>query len=409
VAFEKTPELNQFSSKFDIDKANLTVQEMRGFILFNGKGTCAVCHPRGPFRSLSLFTDFDAENIGVPKNLGMMGDTPALKYYFPFYYLPEFNPAGSTFVDTGVAGNPNVPPVMRPTLKGVMKAPSLRNVELTAPYMHNGVFMTLKEVVHFYNTRDVLGNCAVVQNPQPGVNCWPAPEVSANLAPGVGNLQLTDAEENDIVAYLLTLTDGFSSQQRGNIMGRVTNAATGAPVRAGVVAAGTRTALTDARGSYTLTNIAPGDYTVKASATGFNIASFAVNASSGTTVVQNFGLQPAAQAQVKVNITGFNVENGIRAGKITANVTVKNLNSVPHWYIVVVSGTNLRGYPLAGTGVVRLNAEESIRIPVQITVPPSADTGSYSLFAGVYPFDDEILVPARLIGNLAGPGIAVVS
>lgn len=322
AVFEKTPELNQFSSKFDIDKANLTVQEMRGFILFNGKATCAVCHPRGPFRSLSLFTDFDAENIGVPKNLGMMGDTPALKRYFPFYYMPEFNPAGSTFVDIGVAGNPAVPPVMRPTLKGVMKAPALRNVELTAPYMHNGVFMTLKEVVHFYNTRDVLGNCAVVQNPQPGVNCWPVPEVSANLAPGVGNLQLTDAEENDIVAYLLTLTDGFGSQ-RGNIMGRVTNAATGAPVRAAVVAAGTRTALTDAGGSYTLTNIAPGTYTVNASATGFNLVRIAVNASSGATVVQDFGLQPVL-TPVMANITFFGVGNGNRGGTIDANVTVNN-------------------------------------------------------------------------------------
>ncbi len=293
AAFENTPELNRFNSRFDVDQANLTVQEMRGFNLFIGKATCAVCHPIGPFGSRSLFMDFDAENIGVPKNLGMMGDTPALQHYFPFYYLDEFNPTGLNFIDAGVAGNPNVPATLRPTLKGAIKAPTLRNVELTSPYMHNGVFRTLKEVVHFYNTRDVLGNCAVRTNPQPGVNCWPAPEVAANLALGVGNLQLTEAEENDIVAFLLTLTDSFGLQQGGSITGRVTDAATGAPIAAATVTAGTRIAFVDTGGNYAITNIAPGTYDVTASAAGFitnTTAGVVVNAGAVTTL--NIVLQP---------------------------------------------------------------------------------------------------------------------
>ncbi len=213
AAFENTHELNKFSSKFDQSILNptlLTVQERKGQLLFNGRGRCFICHPE------PIFTDFDAENIGVPSNLGMMGNTPALQHYYPLYYsppVPEFNPAGLNFTDVGKAGNPSIPAVLQPVVKGQMKAPTLRNVELTAPYMHNGVFKDLKTVVHFYNTRDVLGNCAVRTNPQPGVNCWPTPEVLVNMNVVIGNLRLTDDEENDIVAFLLTFTDSFGSQQ----------------------------------------------------------------------------------------------------------------------------------------------------------------------------------------------------
>ena len=96
-----------------------------------------------------------------------------------------------TFVDVGlgqITGNP--------LHNGQFKVPGLRNVALTAPYMHNGVLPTLKDVVHFYNTRDV-----------PGV--WPAPEVTANMDTFIGNFGFTSAVEDDIVAFLNTLTDGF--------------------------------------------------------------------------------------------------------------------------------------------------------------------------------------------------------
>jgi len=209
VAFEKTKEMNRFSSKFDLNNlTGLTAQERSGFSLFTGKARCSLCHPTvAEAFAQPLFTDFDYENIGVPSNLGMLGDSPALQNYFPFYYSPEFNPAGLNFVDTGLAANPNIPDALKPAMRGLMKAPTLRNVELTAPYMHNGVFRTLEQVVDFYNTRDTLGNCANTAGAQPGVNCWPAPEVPANLNIDIGNLQLTPAEEDDIVAFLKTLTD----------------------------------------------------------------------------------------------------------------------------------------------------------------------------------------------------------
>jgi cytochrome c peroxidase len=75
--------------------------------------------------------------------------------------------------------------------------------------MHNGYFKSLKEVVHFYNTRDALRKC---ESGAPGekVTCWPSPEDSTNLNKRqLGNLQLTEQEENAVVAFLKTLTDGY--------------------------------------------------------------------------------------------------------------------------------------------------------------------------------------------------------
>ena len=75
--------------------------------------------------------------------------------------------------------------------------------------MHNGYFKSLKQVVHFYNTRDALPRCSTPLDPRAGEDCWPAPEVTANESKSIGNLGLSDQEENSIVAFLRTLTDGY--------------------------------------------------------------------------------------------------------------------------------------------------------------------------------------------------------
>ena len=75
-------------------------------------------------------------------------------------------------------------------------------------YMHNGYLKSLKEVVHFYNTRDKLPRCRPGA-PGEKVTCWPAPEVPANENKVIGNLKLTDKEEDQIVAFMKTLTDGY--------------------------------------------------------------------------------------------------------------------------------------------------------------------------------------------------------
>jgi cytochrome c peroxidase len=85
---------------------------------------------------------------------------------------------------------------------GAFKTPTLRNVargENNKTFMHNGVLKSLKEVVHFYNTRDVAS-----------AN-WPAPAFPATMIRHrrVGNLRLTSRQEDQIVAFMRTLTDGW--------------------------------------------------------------------------------------------------------------------------------------------------------------------------------------------------------
>jgi cytochrome c peroxidase len=78
-------------------------------------------------------------------------------------------------------------------------------------YMHNGYFKSLKEVLHFYNTRDVLPKCTPGA-PGENVTCWPVSEDSVNLnKKQLGNLKLTNQEEDDLVAFLRTLTDGYTA------------------------------------------------------------------------------------------------------------------------------------------------------------------------------------------------------
>ena len=219
VAFESTNELNKFTSKFDYyikGRVDLSDQEKRGLTLFKKpENTCDTCHHSdvGPFSSEPLFTDFTYGNPGFPSNLGMLGNTDALRSYFPFYFLSkQLNPDGLNFVDLGLGGalkNAGYSSDVYTPQLGKFKVLSLRNAAKTAPFGHNGVFKTLKEVVHFYNTRDTLGNCAARSDPKPGVNCWPLPEVPQTKNPAVGHLGLSDADENDIVAFINTLTDGF--------------------------------------------------------------------------------------------------------------------------------------------------------------------------------------------------------
>ncbi|MGB6562441.1 MAG: hypothetical protein WBE69_07545, partial [Candidatus Binataceae bacterium] len=81
---------------------------------------------------------------------------------------------------------------------------------------HNGYAKSLKQLVHFYNTRDVFpfpgvtsGHCPATTTEK--VNCWPEPEVPNNIDMTVGKLGLTDLEEDQIVTFLQTLTDGFTT------------------------------------------------------------------------------------------------------------------------------------------------------------------------------------------------------
>ena len=212
AAFENTQQFNAFTSKFDYylaGKVQLTKQEQRGLKLYEAedKGNCAACHPLWPDQddgTPPLFTDFTYDNLGVPR-------TPNN----PFYKLPkEFNPDGTKFVDIGLAANPQVKADGRAEQeKGKVKVPTLRNIALTAPYMHNGYFNDLRNVVDFYNTRDSKPACPNPLTAEADAikqGCWPAAEIAENVnKEELGNLKLSEQEVDDIVAFMRTLTDGY--------------------------------------------------------------------------------------------------------------------------------------------------------------------------------------------------------
>jgi cytochrome c peroxidase len=144
----------------------------------------------------------------------------------PWYAMPkEFNPDGADWIDAGLAGFLKTVPRFASHAEenlGKHKVPTLRNVDMrphsgfVKAYGHNGYFKSLKEIIHFYNVRDVLPDCAKQQNAQPGTDCWPAPEVSKNVnTEELGKLKLTEEEELAIVAFLKTLTDRWLPPKSG--------------------------------------------------------------------------------------------------------------------------------------------------------------------------------------------------
>ncbi len=219
--YEASSEVNSFSSKYDYylaGQAELTEQEAWGLELFNSeeKGKCALCHTSEPGAGGEppLFTDFTFDNLGTPKN----PDNPF--YDMDEVYLDDgtpINPLGGAWIDPGLGGflstraewvsmaDDNMGKHKVPTLRNVAKAPGK---VFPKAYMHNGVFKTLKEVIHFYNTRDV--------------ETWLPAEVPENVnTDELGNLGLTDEEEDAIVAFLKTLSDGYdlrSMKKEGSSM-----------------------------------------------------------------------------------------------------------------------------------------------------------------------------------------------
>lgn len=202
AAYERSAEVNPFDSKYDLylaGQVQLSPQELEGLTLFEGKAMCSACHPSAPGLGGEppLFTDFTYDNLGLPKNPEN-----------PFYWMPPaFNPAGADWIDYGLGGfleAAGYPPSVVAGEFGKHKVPTLRGVDLrpfpgfVKAFGHNGVFKSLEEIVHFYNTRDVAGAS------------WAPPEVAENVnTEELGDLGLTPEEEAAIVAFLRTLSDGY--------------------------------------------------------------------------------------------------------------------------------------------------------------------------------------------------------
>ena len=225
AAYEDSPEVNQFSSKYDAFLAGmveLSKEEKKGLNLFKSKGKCANCHvlDPGPNGEPPLLTNFTFDNLGVPRN-------PDNRWYEQL----AFNPAGEDWIDLGLGGfletRMDYQQYGAANL-GKQKVPTLRNVDLrpspdfVKAYTHNGYFKTLKQIVHFYSTRDLKPVCP--DDPSTEIDeslftrvedamaqgCWPKPEVGVNVNTSeLGSLHLTDAQEDAIVAFMKTLSDGY--------------------------------------------------------------------------------------------------------------------------------------------------------------------------------------------------------
>jgi len=247
---EASQDISPFTSKFDAFLAGeytFTSDETAGYQLFNGKANCNSCHLDGlatgatggtPADREPLFTCFGYSNLGLPLN-------PRDAFYYQttpdrFGFTP--NPYGFGYRDLGFGtflrsdSNPNATNwlAFAPQTDGEMQTSTARDVAMTPPqcptteagtgqpffqkeFFHNGYIKSLKQLVHFYNTRDAFplptpvtsGHCPTGTTER--VNCWPQPEVPNNIDMTVGNLQLTDQEENQVVAFMQTLTDGFTT------------------------------------------------------------------------------------------------------------------------------------------------------------------------------------------------------
>jgi cytochrome c peroxidase len=260
---ERSIDVSPFSSKFDAFLAGsytLTPNEMAGYKLFRGKGNCNSCHLDGRSTAPTppppqgtaphsvdtgvrasvepVFTCFGSANEGLPKN-------PRIAIYYettPDFFGFTLNPAGFTYTDFGLGTflrsgfgsgpNPNSSWIQfAPTVDGQMQVMTARDVALVPPrcptteapgpyfqkeFFHNGYIKSLKQLVHFYNTRDLYRFSNVETGECPAgtvekVTCWPVAEVVQNQDMTTGNLMLTEEEENQIVAFLQTLSDGFTT------------------------------------------------------------------------------------------------------------------------------------------------------------------------------------------------------
>jgi len=221
-AFQESPELfSPYTSKYDAflrGQVALSEQETRGLAAFNdpAKGNCARCHKSQltPARNLPKFTDFGFVAIGVPRNPAIPANAD------PNYY------------DLGACGPLRRDLVDRPQYCGMFKAPTLRNVAVRRSFYHNGIFHTLEEAVAFYASRDTNPERwypKALDGQVQKFNDLPA-QYRANIdveppfdrKPG-DVPALSDEDVADVVAFLRTLTDGFTPP--------------GAPVRQTVAAA----------------------------------------------------------------------------------------------------------------------------------------------------------------------------
>jgi len=204
-AFQSLPaEFFSYSSRYDAflrGEADLTDQENRGAQLFKDprKGNCASCH-LGTTRAgiPPSFTDYDYVNVGVPRNPRIPANSD------PNYY------------DLGLCGPLRRDLVGTSDVCGFFRSPTVRNTAIRGAYFHNGVFRTLREVSEFYNERDLHPEKFYSRNQDGSVHPFDdLPPGSADTIDHDPPLDrkpgqepaLSDADIEDLIAFLNTLTD----------------------------------------------------------------------------------------------------------------------------------------------------------------------------------------------------------
>ena len=196
AAFERTERFAPFDSRYDRylrGEEKLTEEEELGRVLFfsNQFTNCSLCHRLKAEAGAAgeTFSDYTFHNIGVPENRALRA--------------VNGSPKGTK--DHGLLANPAVGGDR--AQDGKFRVPSLRNVAVTGPYMHNGVFRDLRTVVLFYNKYNSRSPARQI-DPETG-KPWAPPEIAANLS--TKELEtgpaLDDRRIDALVAFLKTLTD----------------------------------------------------------------------------------------------------------------------------------------------------------------------------------------------------------
>jgi cytochrome c peroxidase len=209
--FQESPaDFYPYTSKYDAflrKQTALTVQEARGLALFEdeNKGNCASCHVSKISQggAFPQFTDYGLINLGVPRNRKL-----ALN-------------ANPEYFDLGLCGPDRTDLKDHREYCGSFKTPSLRNVALRKVYFHNGGFDSLEQVVRFYAQRDTAPEKWYPKDPDGSVHKYDDQprglDANVNMEAPFGGKPgqkpvLNEREIADIVAFLKTLTDGYSTR-----------------------------------------------------------------------------------------------------------------------------------------------------------------------------------------------------
>lgn len=209
--FEQSPaEFYPYSSKYDAwlrGTAPLSAEEERGRMIFNDPmhGNCEHCHPSGMrFGALPQFTDYGYVALGLPRN-------PAIPAN-----------ADSSYFDLGLCGPFRKDLAAHAAYCGLFRTPSLRNVALRRVFYHNGLVTSLRDAIRFYAERDAHperwypraadGSITKFDDLPAGYHANVEMDVPFGQPAGTEG-SLSEADIDDLVAFLGTLTDGFGTTE----------------------------------------------------------------------------------------------------------------------------------------------------------------------------------------------------